>query len=244
MKILKNKVRIDRITSTATLLLVGWVLFEIFNFATTEFALKDIMGELSFLGMRWATLLALAFCVIDLAGIARMFTPEQGRDEPVEVWFLFGAWLLASALNATLTWWAMAVAINGHVAQGMDVVGQKTMLNVVPVVIAILVWLTRVMIIATFAFIGDKMWAGTPGSYYVKLHRPGNAPRLDAPSYRNLPKPYTDNYGGGKKQKPQNNAKPYYPERPQKKNPTLPPGALGDPDDEFDPSFEDEAAFG
>jgi hypothetical protein len=238
MKIFKNKVRIDRITSTATLLLVGWALFEIFNFATTEFALSDIMGELSFLGVRWATLLALAFCVIDLAGIARVFTPEQGRDEPVEVWFLFGAWLVASALNATLTWWAMAVAINNHVAQGMDIVGQKAMMNTVPVAIAILVWLTRIMIIGTFAFIGDKMWAGTPGSYYVQIHRPGNAPRLDAPSYRNLPKPNSNqHYGGGSGKKNNNhtnphNHKPHHLERP-KKNPDLPSGALGDPD-EFD----------
>jgi hypothetical protein len=195
-----NKVRVDRITTTATLLLVGWVLFEIFNFATTEFALSDIMGELSFLGMRWATLLALAFCVIDLAGIARVFTPEQGRDEPVEVWLLFGAWLVASALNATLTWWAMAVAINNHTAQGMDIVGQKTMMNTVPVAIAILVWLTRIMIIGTFAFIGDKMWAGTPGSYYVKIHRPGNAPRLDKPREHlpPPPRPKVNPNGGGK----------------------------------------------
>jgi hypothetical protein len=226
MKILKNKVRVDRITSTATLLLVGWALFEVFNFATTEFALKDIMGDLSFLGVRWATLLALAFCVIDLAGIARMFTPEQGRDEPVEVWFLFGAWLLASALNATLTWWAMSVAISGHSALGAAVVGQKAMMNAVPVVIAILVWLTRVMIIATFAFIGDKMWAGTPGSYYVQVHRPGNAPRLDAPSYRNLPKPYTENHGGGKKK---NRSGGYQPARP-KFDPDM-VGALGSPDE-------------
>jgi len=247
MKLFKNKVRIDRITSTATLLLVGWVLFEIFNFATTEFALSDIMGELSFLGVRWATLLALAFCVIDFAGIARMFTPEQGRDEPIEVWFLLGAWLIAAALNATLTWWAMAVAINGHMAQGQAIVGQKAMMNTVPVVIAILVWLTRVMIIGTFAFIGDKMWAGTPGSYYVQLHRPGNAPRLDKPR-EYLPKPGNQHYGGGKKSNNSpypNHNKPGYPARP-KKNPGLPSGALGDPDefDEFAPPLDDELDFG
>jgi hypothetical protein len=237
MKIFNMKV--NRITSTATLLAVGWVLFEVFNFATTEFALTDIMGELSFLGLRWATLLALAFCIIDLAGIARVFTPEQGRDEPVEVWWLFGAWLLAATLNATLTWWAMSVAINGHVAQGAAVVGQKAMTGTVPVVIAILVWLTRIMIIGTFAFIGDKMWAGEPGSYHVRIHRPGNAPRIDSLPARTLPNPYTNSR--------QNNNPPprpsfvpaarpepaYQPVRPQNKNPDLPSGALGDPD-EFD----------
>lgn len=194
------KLRIDRITSTATLLCAGWVLFEIFNFATTEYALKDIMGELAFIGMRWSTLLALAFCVIDLAGIARIFTPEQGNDEPVEVWWLFGAWLVASALNATLTWWAMAVAINNHVALGQAIVGQKAMTDTVPVVIAILVWLTRIMIIGTFAFVGDKMWVGTPGSFTVRVHRPGNAPRLDKPREHlpPPPRPKVNQNGGGK----------------------------------------------
>jgi hypothetical protein len=229
------KLRIDRITSTATLLCAGWVLFEIFNFATTEYALKDIMGELAFIGMRWSTLLALAFCVIDLAGIARIFTPEQGNDEPVEVWWLFGAWLVASALNATLTWWAMAVAINNHVALGQAIVGQKVMMNTVPVALAILVWLTRIMIIGTFAFVGDKMWAGTPGPYTVHVHRPGNAPRLDSPQGRTLPKPYTSHKNNNPPPRPAiPRAEPsYQPIRPQKKNANLPSGALGDPD-EFD----------
>ena len=85
--------------------------FEIFNFSTTEFALRDVLGDLAFAGMRWSLVLAIAFCAMDFAGIARMFTPERGRDEPAEVWYLFGAWLLAASFNATLTWWGVSVAI-------------------------------------------------------------------------------------------------------------------------------------
>ena len=74
--------------------------FEIFNFSSTSFALHDVMGDLSFGPLKWSTVLAFAFCGIDFAGIARIFTPEQGTDEPVEVWYLFGAWFLAAAFNA------------------------------------------------------------------------------------------------------------------------------------------------
>ncbi len=59
-------------------ILLGALLsFEIFNFGSTDFALRDLLGDLRFLGVRWATILALAFCGIDFAGIARLFTPEQ-----------------------------------------------------------------------------------------------------------------------------------------------------------------------
>jgi hypothetical protein len=37
------------------------VAFEIFNYGTTEFAFKDLLGDLSFVGVHWATILALAF---------------------------------------------------------------------------------------------------------------------------------------------------------------------------------------
>ncbi|MCK5314338.1 MAG: hypothetical protein KAJ53_04415, partial [Anaerolineales bacterium] len=70
--------------------------FELFNYSTTEFALSDLLGDLDFAGISWATILALAFCGIDFAGIARLFTPEEGANEPNEVWYLFGAWLLAA----------------------------------------------------------------------------------------------------------------------------------------------------
>src|SRR5512137_2347968 len=99
------------------LLIVALLAFEIFNYSTTEFALSDILGDLSFAGIRWATLLSIAFCGIDFAGIARLFTPEQGADEPAEVWYLFGAWILAAAMNATLTWWGVSVAIANHTSQ-------------------------------------------------------------------------------------------------------------------------------
>ena len=44
------------------MMIIGALLaFEIFNFSTTQFALRDVLGDLMFAGMRWATILAIAF---------------------------------------------------------------------------------------------------------------------------------------------------------------------------------------
>src|SRR5512147_2142649 len=116
------------------MMIIGALLaFEVFNYSTTQFALRDVLGDLTFAGFRWATILALAFCGIDFAGIARIFTPQQGRDEPAEVWYLFGAWLLAAAFNASLTWWGVSVAIVNHSSAAAGaVLSSSTLTKIVP----------------------------------------------------------------------------------------------------------------
>lgn len=135
------------------------IAFEIFNYSTTEFALSDLLGDLDFVGIRWATILALAFCGIDFAGIARLFTPEEGEHESTEVWYLFGAWLLAATMNAMLTWWGVSIALLNHDSLGNAVVDRETLLKVVPIFVAILVWLIRVLIIGTFSVAGDRLFS-------------------------------------------------------------------------------------
>ena len=125
----------------------------------TRFALRDILGDLSFGGLQWATILAIAFCGIDFAGIARVFTPEQGADEPKEVYYLFGAWLLAAGFNAILTWWGVSVAIVNHTsASGGAVISNETMTKVVPIFVAAMILLIRVLIIGSFSLAGDRMF--------------------------------------------------------------------------------------
>lgn len=141
-----------------SILISALLAFEIFNFGTTSFALQDVLGNLEFAGMQWSTILAFAFCGIDFAGIARIFTPEQGRDEPAEVWYLFGAWLLAAAFNAMLTWWGVSVAILNHNAEGGSLVGQAAMTQIVPIFVAAMVWLIRVLIIGTFSVAGERLF--------------------------------------------------------------------------------------
>src|SRR5512138_728733 len=143
------------------MMIIGALLaFEIFNYSTTQFALRDVLGDLTFAGFRWATILAIAFCGIDFAGIARIFTPEQGADEPKEVYYLFGAWFLAAAFNAILTWWGVSVAIVSHAsASGGTVISTATLTKVVPIFVAAMILLIRVLIIGTFSLAGDRLFS-------------------------------------------------------------------------------------
>jgi hypothetical protein len=157
---LLQKVTMKRGVLFGFILFGALIAFEVFNFSTTEFALQDVLGnELNFMGIGWAVVLAIAFCGIDFAGIARLFTPEQGRHEPVEVWYLFGAWLLAAMMNATLTWWGVSVAIRNHQTLGAAVVGQDMVFTVVPIFVAVMVWVIRILIIGTFAIAGERVFS-------------------------------------------------------------------------------------
>lgn len=156
--------------------------FEVFNFSTTQYALHDMLGDLSFAGMKWATILAIAFCGIDFAGIARIFTPEQGRDEPAEVYYLFGAWVLAAGFNATLTWWGVSVAItnNGNI-QSTAAMSSETLTKVVPIFVAAMVWLVRLLLIGTFSLAGDRIFT-TAQTHQNQYQQP-------RPSYSSNPQP-------------------------------------------------------
>ncbi len=175
------------------ILVTALLAFEIFNFSTTAFALTDMLGNLNTGGMQWSTILAIAFCGIDFAGIARIFTPQQGRDEPTEVWYLFGAWLLAAGFNATLTWWGVSVAILHHTSQGSVLIGESVLVKVVPVFVAIMVWMIRVLIIGTFSLAGENMFtlasvqAGSRQSLQMNPRPMAAIP--SAPSVRPAPKP-------------------------------------------------------
>jgi hypothetical protein len=162
------------------ILISALLAFELFNFGTTSFALRDVLGDLKFAGIQWSSILAFAFCGMDFAGIARIFTPEQGRDEPAEVWYLFGAWLLAAAFNAMLTWWGVSVAILNHTAVGGSLVGQSVMVKIVPIFVAAMVWLIRVLIIGTFSIAGERLFTLADAD--------------QRPAYSNQPKPVNQPY--------------------------------------------------
>ncbi|MEW6717631.1 MAG: hypothetical protein AB1345_09025 [Chloroflexota bacterium] len=154
-----RKVRLNRGWTFGAIIIMALMAFEVFNYSTTDFAMSDLLGDLRFAGVRWATILAIAFCGIDFAGIARLFTPEQGEDEPNEVWYLFGAWLLAATMNAMLTWWGVSIAILNHQTLGNAVIDHGTLLKVAPIFVAIIVWLIRVLIIGTFSVAGERLFS-------------------------------------------------------------------------------------
>ena len=144
------------------IIVVALISFEIFNYSTTEYALSDLLGDLKFAGIRWATILSIAFCGIDFAGIARLFTPSNGSSRgsavPNETWYLFGAWLLAATMNAMLTWWGVSLAVVNHQSLGNSVVSREILVRAVPIFVALLVWLIRVLIIGTFSVAGDRIF--------------------------------------------------------------------------------------
>jgi len=155
--------------------------FEIFNYSTTDHALQDLLGGLEFANMRWSTILAIAFCGIDFAGIARLFTPEQGADEPKEVWYLFGAWLIAATMNAILTWWGVSMAIVNHSVQSSAIIDPKTITMVVPVFVAIMVWVIRILIIGTLSIAMDRYLHTSERKAYRRPAYSNSQPSTPAP---------------------------------------------------------------
>jgi hypothetical protein len=162
------------------LVLGALVAFESFNYSTTEFAMRDMLGDLRFGGIGWATILALAFCSIDFAGIAFMFSNGRAR-QGLEIWYLFAAWLLAATMNATLTWWGVSIAIIQNGTLGNGILSREAILQVVPAFVAVLVWLIRVLIIGTLITAGKKFFNGNDAPVR-STPRPQN-------TYRPAPRP-------------------------------------------------------
>ncbi len=151
-----ERVQVKRGVVFGLLIITALVAFEIFNFSTTDFALVDLLGDLRFWGVRWATILAIAFCGIDFAGIARLFTPEGKVGEQTESWYLFAAWLIAATMNALLTWWGVSIAIANHETLGNSVIARQTLIKIVPIFVAVMIWLLRVLIIGLFSVAGER----------------------------------------------------------------------------------------
>lgn len=147
----------SRKATIGIILAVALLAFEMFNFDTTQYALRNLLGEVRFLGLQWASILAIAFCSIDFAGLARLFTPEKGADEPKEVWYLMGAWFLGATMNAAMTWWAVSLTLLNH-DFGNEVLSRETLLSVVPIFVAVLVWLTRILFIGAFTVAGEHIF--------------------------------------------------------------------------------------
>jgi hypothetical protein len=121
--------------------------FEIFNFSVTHFALRDMLGNYGSGLLSWPLILALAFCAMDVAGIASILSTPDKTDR--SGWYLLGAWVLAAAMNAGLTWWGISVAIYNQPAHDVLLVDPMTYVTLVPVLVAVMVWVIRVLIIGS-----------------------------------------------------------------------------------------------
>ena len=121
--------------------------FEIFNFSVTHFALRDMLGDYGTGMLTWPLLLALAFCAMDIAGIASILSSSEEADR--SGWYLLGAWVLAAAMNAGLTWWGISVAIYNQPVHDVVLVDPMTYVTLVPVLVAVMVWVIRVLIVGS-----------------------------------------------------------------------------------------------
>lgn len=153
---LLSKTRLRSSALYGFIIILAMFAFEGFNFGTTNYALGDLLGGLSFAGIPWATLMALAFCGLDFAGIARLITQNGREENPRSSWYLFGAWLIAATFNAALTWWGVSLAIASHATTSAALVNTATLTKIVPVIVAIMVWVIRILIIGSLSSALEK----------------------------------------------------------------------------------------
>ncbi len=168
------------------ILLVALVAFEIFNFDTTRYALESLLGDVSFWGLHWAVILAIAFCAIDFAGLARLFTPETGMQEPRSTWYLMGAWLLGATMNAIMTWWAVNLTLLNH-DLGNEVLSREQLLYFVPLFVAVLVWLTRILFIGAFSVAGEHIFDLAGNSTSTGMRKASRASSTVEKTYKKGP---------------------------------------------------------
>ena len=168
----------DRAAVLGLILLGALIAFELFNYSTTEFALSDLLGGLTLGTLRWATILALAFSAMDFAGIAWLFTPHE-QPRGLHSSYLVGAWFLAATMNAALTWWSVSLALVTRQPLGDLLIGQQAMLRGVPLFVALLVWLLRILLIGSFSLRAPAPAQDRPAS--ARKFRLGRGPDPHAP---------------------------------------------------------------
>lgn len=143
-----------RMVAVLAILVIALVAFEIFNFDTTRFALSSLLGDVEFMGMTWASILAVAFCGIDFAGLIRIFSSAEAASK--ESAYLMTAWLLGATMNAVMTWWAVSLTLLEN-SIGNEVLSREALLTYVPVFVATLVWLTRILFIGSMSAAGQAL---------------------------------------------------------------------------------------
>lgn len=153
-----NKKQISK-SVFAAIIIMGLAGFDLFNYVTSAFALGSF-GDITFnafgISIKASIGLALAFCAVDFAGISSIFTEESWPDEPLHVWLLTGGWFIASIVNATLTWWAMVLAVSASATAGNALFTKEQIVRVVPLITAASVFMIRILIIGSIVAADEK----------------------------------------------------------------------------------------
>ena len=133
------------------ILLAALAAFETLNYSTTVYALQNMLGDYTNLGVHWSTLLAIAFCCVDIAGITQLFIPIRVAVKSIKIRYLFGTWLLAACMDTLLTWCGIATAITVKQAHTGWIVDSDILIKTIPAFIAFMIWLIRVLIVGAFS---------------------------------------------------------------------------------------------
>ena len=148
------------------------LVLEAFSFSTTKYALQDLLGEVAFGFTSWAAILAIAFCGMDLIGAFRLFTPQTRESQGSEGWFLLGAWLVAAVMNTGFTWWGISIAIYNHPVESVLVIDPMTIVTVIPIFVAIMILLIRILIIGNLTGAINRALAETTNTSGTSTKQP------------------------------------------------------------------------
>lgn len=173
------------------LLLVLCVALELVNWTTSEGALLLFLGRTQVIGLYIASLLALAFCGVDLLCLWRITTPAaRAEDESKTVVLMLVMWVVGTLLNAVLTYFSLKHTMSQTTAWQSDIWQGFNPLDVLPVALAGGVWVTRVSLIWTLASELDRRLhpALAPKLSPVREYRPEPV-AVPAPQKASLPEP-------------------------------------------------------
>jgi len=95
-------------------------------------------------------------------------------------------------MNACLAWWGISVAVMDYTALGSSLVSRATLTKAVPVFVAIMVWLIRILIIGTFSLAGECLFSmdTRPVSYsYSQATRSSSTAHSSVATHRPKPRP-------------------------------------------------------
>lgn len=186
-------------------LIVGFIAFEVFNVITTKMAFEDILKSANM-----AIVAAIAFAATDIGGLARIFTPQKGKEEPAFIWAITGAWLVVACFNAFFTWWTIALIVESGIRAPS---AMQPYMVWVPVMFAVCVFLVHITVIYTLGVALDVaihggVRTGTPigqalhiGNTHVARPVSKPAPIPSGQMYRPAPTPVptTAKMGSGSK---------------------------------------------
>lgn len=144
----------------AVIILLGLMCFLYWNFGTTKSVLTWTLGN----SLEIAAL-AVGVSLVDLAGLARLFTPAKSmKEESFFIWVLTGVWLVSVGTDVILTYfyvvWKMSM-----IAPNMPV-EVSGMVNWFPWAVALIEVGIRVPLVLLVGQYGDQLLHGTKGETF------------------------------------------------------------------------------